>query len=437
MRTFAIILAAGEGKRMKTATPKVLHKLLGVEMIRYVLRALTMVNEKPIVVIGHGADEVKAALGEDVRYALQESRLGTGHAVMMAREYLQGQDGYVFVLAADMPLITEQTLQSLLDTTIESGASATVLTAKMDDPTGYGRIICDEYDSIYKIVEHKDATKEQCLIKEINASVYCFEINALLSCLDRIKPNNAQSEYYLTDVIGLLNTDEKTVKALCVSASECLGVNDLVQLANVQKVLQQRINQEHMLRGVQIIDPDTTFISPGASIGPGTIIYPSNIIEGNAQIGKNAILYPNNYIEGAQVGEGTKIGPSAHLRAGTATGKNCRVGNFVELKNVTLDDGAKVSHLAYCGDGSIGKKSNISCGVIFSNYDGNRKSRTIVGDNCFIGCNVNLVAPVDIGDGAYVAAGSTITENVPNDALGIARERQTVKPGWAKNRKRS
>lgn len=430
MKLVPIILAAGEGKRMKSPLPKVLHKICDRELVRYALEAAAIGEQKPVVVVGCGAHEVKKALGDEATYALQEKQLGTGHAVMMAREYLMGD--YALVLAGDMPLLRRETLEALCQRAMSEQLAACLLSTVADDPTGYGRILRDEAGNVTAIVEERDASAVQKAIKEINASVYCFEIPALLGALDSLDTHNAQGEYYLTDCIAHFVRNGLKVGALTTCAEECSGVNDRVQLAACSAIMRRRIARAHLLAGVNILDPDATHIGADVVIGENVTIYPNNVIEGKAVIGDGAILYPGNFIEGGVIGAGTKIGPNAHIRPGTVTGKNCRVGNFVELKNVMLDDGAKVSHLAYCGDGSIGKGSNISCGVIFSNYDGKRKYRTVVGEHAFVGCNVNLVAPVEIGDGAYIAAGSTITENVPAGALGIARERQTNKDGWVK-----
>lgn len=435
MKLVSIIMAAGEGKRMKSSLPKVLHKICGRELVRYALDATAIGTTKSVVIVGCGGDEVRAVLTDEVEYALQEKQLGTGHALMMARPYLK--EGYALVLAGDMPLLRRETLQELCAMAMQQHYAACVLTAAVQDPKGYGHILRDEEGSVIAIVEDNDATDAQKNITEVNSSVYCFEIPVLIEALDALENRNSQGEYYLTDCIAHLVRSGRKVGALIGRTEECVGVNDLVQLAECAKIMQKRINHAHMRAGVTIIDPDTTYIGADVAIGVGATIYPNNVIEGKSTIGSGAMLFPGNFIEDGIIGERTKVGPNAHIRPGTVMGKGCRVGNFVELKNVTLGDGAKVSHLAYCGDGAIGKGSNISCGVIFSNYDGKRKARTIVGEKAFVGCNANLVAPVNIGDGAYVAAGSTITQDVPAGALGIARERQTNKIGWTQKRTES
>jgi len=329
-----------------------------------------------------------------------------------------------------MPLIRRETIARLAEVTAQRMRVATVLTTEVDDPAGYGRIVRDEDGGICAIVEERDTTPEQKRIREINSSVYCFESKALLRCLDRLTADNNQQQYYLTDCIEMLVKEGRRVGTQRAPAEECMGVNTRAQLAAAERAMRRRINERHMENGVHLIDPENTYIGYDAFIDPDVVIYPGNVIEGDAQIGEMTLLYPGNFIEGAIIGAGNRIGPNAHLRPGCVIGRSCRIGNFVELKNISLDDGAHVSHLAYCGDGQIGKKANISCGVIFSNYDGFRKQQTVVGDNAFVGCNVNLVAPVNIGDNAYIAAGSTITEDVPAGSLGIARGKQVNKEGW-------
>lgn len=430
MKTTAILLAAGKGTRMHSNTPKVLHTLCGDEMIRYVMRAVEKAADQTVLVIGHGAEQVERTIGDDVRYVLQSNPQGTGHALMQAEQYLSNDNELVLIAAGDMPLLSEQTIHRLKQEALTSKASAVVLTTVLEDVFGYGRIIRDSNNKIQKIVEERDATDQEKQIHEINTSIYCFTTQALRFALSKLTDDNVQKEYYLTDCIAILTSRGDTISSVKADAQECIGINDLVQLAEANRLMQKRINQAWMQKGVRIMDPLSVWISPETILEGDAIVYPNNIIEGNSFIGCEAILYSGNFIESAVVGSKSKVGPNAHLRKDAKLGVGCRVGNFVELKNVTLGDGAKVSHLAYCGDGDIGARANISCGVIFSNYDGANKSRTLVGDDAFVGCNANLVAPVEVGDGAYVAAGSTITENVPESALAIARERQTNKPEW-------
>lgn len=430
MKTLSILLAAGKGTRMHSNTPKVLHKICGQEMIQYVLDAVGTDQDNTIVVVGHGAEDVQCCIGERAHYVWQENPQGTGHAVMQARDYLAGEEKLVLIVAGDMPLLRSETIQRLCWSMKEKeGVSASVLTVALSDPSGYGRVLRRE-GVVVGVVEERDATEEQKAIHEVNTSVYCFRSSALCDALAELNCHNDQNEYYLTDCIAWLANRGDTIVSVAGEAEECIGVNDQIQLANINQRMQKRINEAWMRKGVQMISPQTVWIDPRAELAPDVILYPNNVIEGKCKIDAGTVLHPGNYIEWAQIGCNSKIGPNAHLRKGAKLGHGCRVGNFVELKNVTLGDGAKVSHLAYCGDGDIGARANISCGVIFSNYNGATKAQTCVGDDAFVGCNANLIAPVHVGDGAYIAAGSTITDDVPNDALAIARTRQTNKKEW-------
>lgn len=429
----AVVLAAGEGKRMKNGSAKVLAPVLGTPMLTHVLRAAGFADCR-VVVAGHRYDDVAAAVGNSAELTRQEEQKGTAHAVLTAAQILQKNGGATLVLAGDMPLVTQETLKSLVSK-VEAGAAAAVACCTALDPTGYGRIIRGENGDIKLIVEQKDADAKQRAIKEINTSIYCFDTACLLDALSRVKNENAQGEYYLTDCIGILSAQGKSVAGVSIDALEGLGVNDPAQLDEANRAMRRRVNKALMLSGVTMLDSETTYISAESEIEPGVTVYPGNVIEGETVIKAGTVLYAGNYIEGAKIGANCKIGPSAHIRPKVKTGDGCRVGNFVELKNLTLGDGSKVSHLTYCGDGEIGKKTNVGCGVVFSNYDGKNKFRTTVGDNAFIGCNANLVAPVTVEDGAYIAAGSTITKDVPSKALGIARERQTNIEGWTERTK--
>lgn len=435
---------------MKSKTPKVLHSAAGKPLAAWVVDAAReATGQKPAVVIGNGAEQVKEYFGDSVSYAVQPEQLGTGHAVMCAKEYLKG-DGYALVVAGDMPLLRAETLRKIIDAAQSQDLGLCLLSAVVEDPAGYGRIVRGE--NTLRIVEHKDATEEELKIKEVNPSVYCFKIPYLLEALSALKNDNSQNEYYITDCVKYISDKGYGAKAIvCADAEECMGVNDRVQLAKAAALLRKRINESLMLDGVTIIDPDSTYIEAGVKIGQDAVVYPGVTLEGNTVIAEDVILYPGSRISNSTIGKGTKvqnsvildssvgeystIGPYAYLRPGSVIGNGCRVGDFVEVKNSTIKDGAKVSHLSYIGDGEIGEKTNIGCGVVFVNYDGQKKSRTIVGRNAFIGCNVNLVAPVTVEDGAYVAAGSTVTKDVEKDALCIARCRQTVIEGWAKRRR--
>lgn len=450
----AIVLAAGEGTRMKSGKCKVMHKVCGYPIVEHVLRAaLEATQLPPVVVVGHKAQEVQDYLGQRVRYAYQAERLGTGHAVMVARPHLKDMEGYAIVLAGDVPLIRGYTLQQMLEYASNGGYDAVALSAILDEPEGYGRIVRDRNGDFEKVVEHKDATAEERQIKEINASIYCFDIQLLLNSLNKLNNQNIQGEYYLTDVLGIMKSEGYKVGVqIAEDATELLGVNTRVQLAEAGQIMRRRINRFHMEQGVTILDPNNTYIDSYVTIGEDTIVYPGNVLEGNTVIGEECILYPNNRILNSsigretgiqasvildsQIGQRTNVGPYAFIRPGSIIGDNVRIGDFVEIKNSSIGNRSKVSHLTYVGDGSIGQDVNVGCGVVFVNYDGEKKHKSVVKDRAFIGCNVNLIAPVQVKEGAYIAAGSTITEDVPEGALGIARARQANKDGWVEQRRK-
>ncbi len=415
----AIVMAAGKGTRMKSKKSKLLQKIYGKEVVKRAVENAEKAGVKDIVaVVGYKKEEVIEVLGENIKYAFQEEMLGTGHAVMQATKYLEGKKGKVLVLNGDVPILRPETLNSLLNKSIENKESATLLTAIYDNPTGYGRIVRDVGGNIEAIVEEKDTTESQKAIKEINAGIYCFDIVELLSALKEIKPNNAQGEYYLTDVIKIMNDKGlKTGAVIVEDNTEILGVNDRIQLEMLTKVLQIRINTEHMKNGVTIEDINNTYIYDDVEIGMDTIIHPNTTIK-----------------SGVVIGEDCEIGPNSYIREGCKLANKVKIGSFVEIKKAIIGEGSKVPHLSYMGDCEIGSHCNIGCGTITCNYDGFHKSKTIIGDKSFIGSNTNLVAPVTLGDNSFVAAGSTITEDVPADSLAIARQRQTNKEGWNKNK---
>lgn len=440
----ALIMAAGEGKRMKSKHPKPLFKLCGKPILEYVmLAAQEACGTKPVLIVGKGHEEIRDAFGDEADYVMQEEQLGTGHAVMMAKDYLEKGSHYTLVLAGDMPFITSNTIKRILETAKK--AAAVVLAATMEDPTGYGRAVIRD-GCVQKIIEDKDCTDEQKRIKQVNSSVYCFNTEKLLQCLGKLKNNNAQGEYYLTDCIEMLATAGEKVAAVITDAEECVGINDRVQLSDAQRIMAQKINTAHMRDGVTLIAPENTYIDSDVKIGRDTTIYPDVVLEGCTEIGEDCILYPgsriadsiigngvrvqNSVILESKVGDKSTIGPYAYLRPNSNISAGCRIGDFVEIKNSTVGEGSKVPHLSYIGDGSIGKGCNIGCGSIFVNYDGVNKHHTQVEDGVFIGCNTNLIAPVTVGREAYVAAGSTVTDDVPEGALCIARERQVIKEGW-------
>ena len=414
----AIVMAAGKGTRMKSKSSKLVQKIYGKEIVKRAVENAQKAGVHNIVaVVGYMKEAVMGVLGDSVSYAVQEEMLGTGHAVMQAAKYLEGKKGKVLVLNGDVPILRPETLNKLLNKSIENKEAATLLTAIYDNPTGYGRIVRDEGGNVKGIVEEKDTSDEQKLIKEINAGIYCFDIEALLDALKEIKPNNAQGEYYLTDVIEIMNKKGlKTGAVVVEDNTEILGVNDRVQLELLTKVLQMRINTELMKKGVTIEDINTTYIYDDVEIGMDTIIHPNTTIKSDVVIGEDC-----------------DIGPNAYIREGCRLANKVKIGSFVEIKKAIIGEGTKVPHLSYMGDCEIGEKCNIGCGTITCNYDGLHKSKTIIGDHSFIGSNTNLVAPVTLGDNTFVAAGSTITDDVPAHALAIARERQVNKEGWNKN----
>jgi bifunctional UDP-N-acetylglucosamine pyrophosphorylase/glucosamine-1-phosphate N-acetyltransferase len=448
----AVILAAGKGTRMKSTLPKVLHKIGGKPMVQHVLDAAHMAGaKKKVVVVGFGAESVETTLGNQAEFVVQMEQLGTGHAVMQAGDFLQDFNGTVMVLCGDTPLLTGETLGKLFAQHQAAGAAATVLTAYMPDPTGYGRVIRDASGQVLKIVEQKDADSEELAVNEINTGIYCFERAALFNALQNTNCNNMQGEYYLTDVIAILAKGQEKVWAVQVDDyQDTLGINSRMQLAEAEKIVRKRKLSELMDNGVTIMDIDSTFIDQEVSIGPDTVIYPFTWIEGATTIGGNCQIGPNSRIQDSTIGENTTLhftyaheckigngvtaGPYVHLRPKTVLADGVKLGNFVEVKNTQVGVGSKIPHLSYIGDTDMGEKVNIGCGTITVNYDGKNKSRTTIEDAAFIGCNSNLVAPVTVGKGAYVAAGSTITKDVPADALGVARSRQTNIEGWVKRK---
>lgn len=443
----ALILAAGQGKRIKSDLPKVLHKVCGKEMVNHVIDTLRKVNIEDInVIVGKGADLVKEnTKSRNISYSLQEEQLGTGHAVKCAIDFLKDKKGTVAIFNGDAPLIKEETIEELFKTHKENGNSATILTSILNDASGYGRII-RKGNQVLKIVEHKDCNDEELKINEINSGMYCFEIESLVECLANLSNNNSQGEYYLTDVIGMLKEKNEKVGALVISYEETLGVNSRIQLAEVEAVLRKRINNKHLENGITIIDPNTTYIGIDVEIGQDTIIYPGNVLEGNTVIGKNCILYPNSRINNSvigdevdiqssvilesKIGNHTTVGPFAYIRPESVIGNDVRIGDFVEIKKSTIGNNTKVSHLTYVGDAEVGEGCNFGCGTVTVNYDGKNKNKTIIGNNSFIGCNTNLISPVTVEDNTYIAAGSTITNNVKSGELAVARAKQRNIEGW-------
>ena len=438
----ALILAAGQGKRIKSNLPKVLHKVCGKEMVKHVIDTVKKAEIQDInLIIGKGAELVEEKTKDTgVTYSLQAEQLGTGHAVKCAKKFLENKSGVVAVFTGDTPLIKQSTVESLINDHINNKNAATILTAMVDDPTGYGRIVRDESGKVLKIVEHKDCNEEELKIKEMNSAIYCFDIELLVKSLDKLNNNNKQGEYYLTDVIGILKDEGYSIGAVVTDIEETIGVNSRVQLAEAEEILRNRINTIHMENGVTLIDPKTTYIGADVEIGKDTIIYPNNILEGNTVIGENCLLYQNSRIKDSvignevdiqssvildsKIGDNTTVGPFAYIRPDSIIGKSTRIGDFVEIKKATIGDGTKVSHLTYIGDAEVGSGCNFGCGTVVVNYDGKEKHKTIIGDHSFIGCNTNLVSPVKVGDNTYIAAGSTITAEVKEGDLAVARAKQ-------------
>lgn len=448
----AVILAAGAGTRMKSEKPKVIHKICGKPLVEHVIEAVQEANISEIcIVIGHQGEQVKAAIKENVVFVEQKERLGTGHAVMQAEEFLK-EEGTVIILAGDTPMVTGESIKTFMEYHETSENAVTVWTAHFENPFGYGRIIRDENGNFVKIVEQKDASQEEAAVQEINSGIYCFDIKALKEALSQIDNKNAQGEYYLPDTLEIILQKGLKVDALQLQdATEILGINSRVQLAEAEAVMRKRINTFHMMQGVTLMDPSNTYIEKGVKIGKDTILYPGCILEGKTEIGESCILGQNTRIVDSNIGnntevqmsvvidskidEHTHVGPFAYIRPGSSIGSHVKVGDFVEVKNSSIGDHTKISHLTYVGDATVGKNVNFGCGTVVVNYDGEKKHRTIIEDDAFIGCNTNLVSPVVVREGAYTAAGSTITKDVPQNALGIARVRQENKEKWALKRK--
>ena len=444
----AIILAAGKGTRMKSSLYKVLHPVCGKPMVEHVIDNVSSIRASKIVtIIGHGAEDVKKVVGSKTEYALQAEQLGTAHAVMQAKDILGNEEGTTLVICGDTPLITAETLDALLEVHAAQKAKATILTARTVNPAGYGRVIRNAEGLVEKIVEHKDASPEELLVQEINTGTYCFDNKLLFECLENVSNENAQGEYYLPDVIEILKQQGEVVSAFeTPNFDETLGINDRVALSQAETIFKRRINEMHMRNGVTLIDPDHTYIHPDVVIGSDTYIYPGTTITGKTIIGSECHIGPNTEIKDceikdrtvvrqsvahdSQIGSDVQIGPFSHIRPQSAIHDEVKIGNFVELKKAKLGKGSKASHLSYLGDAEIGEHVNVGCGSITVNYDGKNKFLTRIEDGAFIGCNSNLVAPVTVGKSAYVAAGSTITKDVPGEALSVARARQVNKENY-------
>jgi bifunctional UDP-N-acetylglucosamine pyrophosphorylase/glucosamine-1-phosphate N-acetyltransferase len=450
----AVVLAAGKGTRMKSGRAKVLHSILGLPLIEHVLRALDAVAPEAVaVVVGHQAEAVEAACaGRRVRCVRQDPPQGTGHALQVARPVFADSARTLLVVNGDLPLLRGESVAGLLEAHRRSGAAATLVSALLDDGGHYGRVVRDG-ENVRAVVEARDASAEQRAIREINAGVYVFEVEPLLGALEQLAPTNAQGEYYLTDVIGLLAARGHRVGAFVVAdASEMLGVNTLAELADLSRRLRDRRLAALMAAGVVVEDPLSTWVGLDVVVEADAVLRPGTILEGRCTVRGHALLGPNVRLENAEVGAGAQIldhcllrdcvigagavvGPFAHIRPESVVGPKAKVGNFVELKKTRLGEGSKAPHLAYVGDATVGPGVNIGAGTITCNYDGHAKYPTRIDAGVFVGSNSTLVAPLHIGAGAYVGAGSVITEDVPEDALALGRGRQVVKAGWAKRRR--
>lgn len=452
MPNHVVVLAAGKGTRMKSGLPKVLHQAAGLPLLEHVLRAAdTIEPASTVIVLGHQADFVREALGIrlGLRFALQQPQLGTGHALLQAEPALAGASGTVVLLSGDVPLLRPATLRALVARHESTGAAATVLTATVPVPEGYGRIVRDEEGQIARIVEHRDATPDEREIREINSGIYAFDLAPLFEALRGIGSANAQGEYYLPDLVTIYRARGMVVETLTLEdPREILGVNSRKELAEVAAILRAAKNEELMAAGVTIVDPASTFIDPDVTVGADTTIRPGVYLEGRTRVGSGCEIHSgvrvvnstiedgviiNNFcvIVDSIVRQGARIGPFAHIRPQSEVGESAHIGNFVELKKTTMGRGSKANHLSYLGDATIGEKVNVGAGTITCNYDGTAKHPTVIEDGAFIGSDTQLVAPVRVGKGAYVAAGSSITEDVPADSLAIARGKQVNKAGWA------
>ena len=438
---------------MKSKMPKVLHKVCGKPLSKWVIDASKAAGaDKVCAVVGHKAETVKEVLGDVCEFALQAEQKGTGHAVMQAIDVIKNSKGEVVILNGDTPLITAETINKAIEYHKNNGNQATVITAILDDATGYGRIVRDNDGSVLKIVEQKDASEEEKKINEVNSGMYVFDAQSLVYALDKITPNNAQGEYYLTDTLEILLSAGKKIGGYAISDNdEIRGINDRVQLNEAEKIMQKRINEYHMRNGVTMRNPESVYIEDGVEIGNDTEICQNVTIKSGTKIGSDCVIGSGSMLDRAvihdgvdvlssvilesEVDEGTHVGPFAYIRPNCHVGKEVKVGDFVELKNSNIDDGTKISHLTYIGDSDVGKRVNFGCGTVTCNYDGKKKYRTTIGDDCFVGCNTNFVSPINVGDGVYIAAGSTITEDIPEDSLSIARARQVNKEGWKDKRK--
>ena len=446
-----LILAAGKGTRMKSKTAKVLHSVGGLPMLEFVLRSARAVSDDVRAVVGHQSHEVRARF-DGMVFVDQQEQLGTGHAVMAARKGLAESGGNLLILPGDVPMMSAETLRRFADFHDDGGFIASVLTARLDDPSGYGRVVRRSGYEVDRIVEHRDADRDLLSINEVNSSIYIFDVRAMFDALDRTRTDNAQNEYYLTDAVGIISGEGGRVGAFCLEdPAEASGINSRSELAAADRRIRARKCAALMADGVSILDPDTAWIDEDVLIGPDSRIHPSVAIEGasvlaedvtvrsfsritNSRIGSRSLVLEGSIIVDSETRSDVRVGPYAHLRMGTVLEEAVKVGNFVEIKKSRLGGGTKSMHLTYLGDAEIGENVNVGAGTITCNYDGEQKNKTIIEDGAFIGSDSQLIAPVRVGKNSYVAAGSSISEDVPSESLGIARSRQTNKKNWKKKK---
>ena len=449
-KKYVMILAAGKGTRMKSALPKVLHEALYHPILSYVLNAAEAIGADEIcTVIGHGAEQVEAAFRGRTVFAIQQEQKGTGHAVKVGlKGFGADAQGTLLVLCGDTPLLKTATLKAMLDFHETEAAAVTVMSAKVENPFGYGRMVRDEQNELCRIVEQRDADENEQRIREINSGVYCFDLDFLRGAVEKLAADNSQGELYLTDTVAIARQEGRKALAYVIDDNEeILGINDRIQLAAAGKILRRRKLNDLMRAGVTVVDPDSVIVDPLAEIGRDTVLEPFTVIKGKTVIGENCVIGPDAELTACTLGNGVRfwrsvaveaaigdegnIGPFAYLRPQTELKAKVKVGDFVEIKNSTVGKGTKLPHLTYLGDSDVGAGCNIACGTITCNYDGFRKTRTTIGNDVFVGCNVNLVSPVEVGDGSYIAAGSTVTKDIPENALAVARAKQENKKDWA------
>ncbi|HHX78532.1 MAG TPA: bifunctional UDP-N-acetylglucosamine diphosphorylase/glucosamine-1-phosphate N-acetyltransferase GlmU [Acholeplasmataceae bacterium] len=450
MKRYGLILAAGMGRRMQTELPKCAYPILRKPMIEYIVDNMeASVIDEVVTVVGYKREVIEEMLKDRSLFAVQEEQLGTGHAVLAAESVLGNKKGSTFIIPGDVPLVSKELINKIFSAHDEMGNDLTIVSMIEDYPKGYGRIIRDEYGTIKSITEELDLKEHEKLIKEVNTGIYVVRNEILFKILKKIELNKNKEEYYLTDIVEIMHQNYKVNSLVVRHPHETMGVNDLYGISIAEKHLREAINKKMMLSGVSIINPETVTIGQGVTIDKGAIIYPNTTITGKSRIKSNAVIGPNteihdgvihenvhvrhSFVYTSEVGENTTVGPFAHIRENSKVGRDCRIGNYVELKNSKIGDETKIAHLSYVGDSEVGRNVNFGAGSITVNYDGLLKHKTKIGNDVFIGCNVNLIAPIEIGDNVFLAAGSTVTKNVPTGSMAIARNRQVNKDDYFKN----